>query len=85
MPLHFLFSQHYLIFQNTDQLFHDGGRYHIETSQLICGANDKDLRHERVKDIHIEKAPSKETPVITISTNMGIGFAGTTNQLFLCS
>ena len=22
-----------------DQLFHDGGRYHIETSPLICSAN----------------------------------------------
>ena len=44
---------------------------------------DNDLRHERVKDTHIEKAPSKETPVLTISTNMGIGFAGTINQLFL--
>ena len=22
-----------------DELFHDGGRYHIETSPLICGAN----------------------------------------------
>ena len=32
------------------QLFDDGGCYHIETSPLICGANDNDngLRHERV-------------------------------------
>ena len=35
--------------------FHDGGRYHIETSPFICGANqltglyDNGLRHERVK------------------------------------
>ena len=25
--------------QYSCQLFRDGGRYHIETSQLICGAN----------------------------------------------
>ena len=37
-------------------LFQDGGRYHTETSPLICRANqwtgflyDNDLRHERVK------------------------------------
>ena len=30
------------------ELFHDGGRYHIETSPLICGANDNGLHHERV-------------------------------------
>ena len=24
---------------NHSELFHDGGRYHIETSPLICGAN----------------------------------------------
>ena len=30
-------------------LFHDGGRYHIDTSPLICGANDDSLCHERVK------------------------------------
>ena len=37
-------------------LFHDGGRYHIETSPLICSSNqwtgfymnDNKLRHERV-------------------------------------
>ena len=32
-------------------LFHGGGRYHIETSPLICRANDNGLRHERVKKL----------------------------------
>ena len=37
-------------------LFHDGGRYHIETSPLICRKSmdwfvyDNGLRHERFKD-----------------------------------
>ena len=46
------------IFRNMfPKLFHDGDRYHIETSPLICSANksmdwflyDNGLRHERVK------------------------------------
>ena len=41
----------------TRELFHGGGSYHIETSPLICRANqltidwflfDKNLRHERI-------------------------------------
>ena len=36
-----------------NELFHDGGPYHIETSPLICSANQwtgfYDIRHERVK------------------------------------
>ena len=36
-----------------NELFHDGGPYHIETSPLICSANQwtgfSDIRHERVK------------------------------------
>ena len=31
------------------QLFHDGGRYHIEPSSLIWFLYDNGLRHERVK------------------------------------
>ena len=29
--------------------FNDGAPYHLETSSLICRANDRDLCHERVK------------------------------------
>ena len=41
---------------NIIDLFHDGGRYHIETSPLICRKSmdwfvyDNGLRHERFKD-----------------------------------
>ena len=44
--------------KNYMELFHDGGRHHIETSPLICSCSanqmdwflyDNGLRHERVK------------------------------------
>ena len=45
-PKHVITSTNLCIY-----LFHDGGRYHIETIPLICGAKsiyDNGLRHERV-------------------------------------
>ena len=41
--------------------------------------NDK----TKSKDNHREKAPSNVTPALTKSTNIGIWFVGTTNQLFM--
>ena len=32
-------SIHYALLQEPLELFHDGGSYHIETSPLICRAN----------------------------------------------
>ena len=45
-----------LLFQ-LDKLFHEGDRYHIETSRLICRAKrdwfvyDRGLRHGKVKKL----------------------------------
>ena len=39
-PLHYVFRLGWDI-QDSTQLFHDGGRFHIENSPLICGANIK--------------------------------------------
>ena len=36
-----------------------------------------------VKDTHKEKAPSNKTPALTKSTNMGIWFVGTSNELVI--
>ena len=35
------------------------------------------------KDTHREKAPSKETPALRKSTNMGVWAVGALNQLFI--
>ena len=53
------------------QLFHDGGPYQIETSPLICRANertgwflyDRDLRHERVRSNITETWQLMGTPL----------------------
>ena len=37
----------------------------------------------QIKDTHREKAPSKKTPVLTKSANMGVWAVGTLNQLFI--
>ena len=36
-----------------------------------------------IKDTYREKAPSNKTPALTKSTNMGIWFVVTSNQLFI--
>ena len=51
-----------LIHSHAIKFFHDGGPYHIETSPLICSANqwtgfyiyNNDPRHERVNRIFTE-------------------------------
>ena len=48
--------------------------YNIRLSEQQCSG---------FKDTHREKAPSKKTPALTKSTNMGICVVGTTNQLFI--
>ena len=35
------------------------------------------------KDTHMEKEPLNKTPALTKSSNMGIWFVGTWNQLFI--
>ena len=36
-----------------------------------------------IKDTHMVKAPSKKTPALTKSRNIGIWVIGTSNQLFI--
>ena len=36
-----LSSYHVYLLSSGPELFHDGGRYHIETSPLICGAKNQ--------------------------------------------
>ena len=40
-------------------------------------------KNMHLKDTHREKAPSNKTTELTKSTNMGIYFDGTSNQLFI--
>ena len=37
----------------------------------------------RIKDTHMEKAPSDKTPARTKSTNTGVLIVGTSNQNFI--
>ena len=49
----FFYAMNWISRSNNFKLFHDGGRYHIETSPLICFhwfLCDNGLRHERVKN-----------------------------------
>ena len=45
-----------------EYIFQDGGRYHIETSPLIC--SDKGLRHE--KDIKNQNLKNEKMSTISI-------------------
>ena len=44
---------------------------------------DRDLRHEKVKDTDEKNAPSNKTPVLTKSMNIDIWVVGTSNQVFI--
>ena len=53
-------------------------KFSIVSVNIIAILHD----YYNVKDTHREKAPTKETPVLTKSMNMGIWVFGTSNQLF---
>ena len=55
-------------------------RNHEEVAYLLQNICEK---CESLKDTHRAKARSIKTPALTKSTNMGIWFVGTSNQLFL--
>ena len=49
----------------------------------IIDCQDKIYLNYYVKDTHREEAPSNKIPTLTKSTNMGIWFVGTSNQLII--